>query len=148
MGFLYSVKCKRKSDFSWETHISKSKRVKRIVPYMDWNNTFPNGPVINQQGRKSYFFYQKNLWNCNVIKFETAREEKTIPLKIVKTYLVTRVWKIPYLKSIFGKNVSWWKGNSFLVTVIRKFFPYQIERFLNFLLSSGTDFTNFSPFFA
>ena len=22
---------------------------------------FPNGPVINQQGRKSYVFYQKNL---------------------------------------------------------------------------------------
>ena len=36
------------------------------------------GTVINQRGRKSYFFYQKNLWNCNVMKFEIMREEKTI----------------------------------------------------------------------
>ena len=49
--------------------------------YLDFqkrNYTFPNGPVINQRGRKSYVFYQKNLWNCNVMKFETMREEKTI----------------------------------------------------------------------
>ena len=50
---------------------------------LNWNiswlkNSFPNGPVTNQWGRKCYVFYHKNMWNCNIMKFETMREEKTI----------------------------------------------------------------------
>ena len=37
------------------------------------------GAVINQRGRKSYVFYQKNLWKYNFMKFETMREEKPFP---------------------------------------------------------------------
>ena len=90
-----SFRCKERwtKVISWfdghETEIEKNQKI-----------TFPNGRSINQQGRKSYVFYQKNLWNCNVMKFKTMREEQ-----IISSLMATgRKWFFPPSWS----QISWY----------------------------------------